>query len=89
VKSLKLLVSPAAALSPTGGVTLAHPGAEPGEIGETGRRVVVIVEIPDDVPAETVRRLFVLTADVTWLGGREPRRSFAWSELGEGVIIRE
>jgi hypothetical protein len=50
-------------------------------------RNIVITSIPDDVSNETVRRLYAATADMTGPGGHE-RYTFAWPELGPGVIIR-
>jgi hypothetical protein len=87
MKSLKLFVDPAYALTPTGGVTFAHPGAKPGPVRDTGARNIIISNIPDDVSNETVRKVFAGTADVTWLGDHEGH-TFAWSELGQGRIIR-
>jgi hypothetical protein len=77
-------------------VTLAHPTATVGPVGgvypgvgsRSGKMVVEVVEIPDEVDTETVRATFAATAGCTWLGGHE-RYSFRFAELGPGVIIRE
>jgi hypothetical protein len=86
VKSLKLFVDPAHALTPTGGVTFAHPGAKPGPVRDRARNII-INSIPDDVSNETVRKVYAGIADATWLGSHE-RYTFAWSEIGQGRIIR-
>ena len=88
MRTCKLLVNPATALTATGGVTFANPGAKPGEIGTSSRSVVEIVEIPDNVDNETVRRAYAGTADLTWLSCNTPRYTFRFAELGQGVIIR-
>jgi hypothetical protein len=87
MRSLKLLVSPDMALTPTGGVTFAHPSARLGAIRDTDKSIVEITSIPDDVDSEAVRRLYAGTADVTYFG--TPRYSFAFDELGQGRIIRQ
>jgi len=80
VKSLKLFVDPAHALTPTGGVTFAHPNAKPGPARDRARNIL-ITSIPDDVSNETVRKVYAGAADVTQPGGHE-RYTFAWPELG-------
>ena len=90
MKTLKLKVTPAMAMGGNGGVSLAHPGAEPGPIVGTGagRMVVEISDIPDDVDTETVRATFAATADCTGFA-RKQRYVFRFAELGVGVMIRE
>lgn len=68
--------------------TLAHPLAEPGDNRDASVQIRRIVNIPDDIPAHEVIRLFERTCDVTWLGGKPGRLEFDFSELGEGRIIR-
>lgn len=82
--TLKIKVSPSDGLP-----SLAHPMA-PLQSGRTGTKVVEITDIPDGTPTATVLKRFERTADLTWLGGisNPGRLSFAFAELGEGVILR-
>jgi hypothetical protein len=71
-----------------------HPLAKPGWVGRC--RTYAITDVPDNVPAAEVIRLFGVTVNLTWLYAdaskpdqQRGRYSFRFAELGAGRMIRE
>ena len=69
-------------------VSLAHPQAKLGNGRNAVTQIRQINNVPADVPDSQVVALWRNTADITWMGGREGRLEFDYSELGIGKIIR-
>lgn len=69
-------------------VSLANPLAQLGNNADASTQIRQINNVPDDVPDSQVVALWRNTADITWMGGREGRLEFDYSELGIGKIIR-
>jgi len=70
-----------------------HPLASPGWVGNV--RTYAVTDCPDDVSLAEVIRIFGQTVNATWLfddkakpDAQRGRYTFAWPELGPGVIIR-
>lgn len=63
--------------------TLAHPGAPLGDIRQASVQIRQVNNIPDDIQAHEVIRLFNGTADMT------RRMEFDYSELGIGRILMD
>lgn len=76
-----------------GFVMLAHPGAKPGRVGQTSRRVVQVNEIPDGTDSNDVVRAYKETADMTHGKGVDDdpistmRYVFTFAEIGNGRIL--
>lgn len=89
MKTVLLKVNCARALSPDGGVTLAHPDATRGPIDESGPRyIVAITEVPDVVADLAVAVAYAATADMSRNLSGTQRYTFRLDELGPGRIVR-
>lgn len=65
------------------------PDASPlGNFRDASLQVRRVNNVPADVDNAQVLRLFRETSDISWLGGKEPRLEFDFSEIGIGKIIR-
>jgi hypothetical protein len=68
---------------------IAHPNAKPGEAANI--RTVEITGIPAAVEDWQVLKAWAETCDCSYLGGdgsnRYPRHTYAYSEIGSGLII--
>ena len=68
--------------------TLAHPGAKPGNYRDASIQIRQINNVPEEIKASELIKLFSRTADLTWLNNKPGRFEFDFSELREGKIIR-
>ena len=67
---------------------LQHPSAQLGQVGNV--RTVEITDIPATMSDAAVIKAWNETADASYIGngGKYPRHSYSFDEIGSGRIIR-